>query len=85
MLVVTDRGKKWIACACERAAAKGVCVGKSLAHAKALLKGTQVWERPFTPIEDAQRLHGLARWAQRFSPVVATDEPDGLLLDVAGC
>lgn len=85
VLVTTDRGKQWVACACERAAAKGVCVGMSLAHAKALLKGTQVWERPFTPVEDAQRLHRLARWAQRFSPVVAADEPDGLLLDVAGC
>lgn len=57
----------------------------SLAHAKAMLKGTPVWESPFTPVEDARRLHRLARWAQRFSPVVAADEPDGLLLDVAGC
>ena len=57
----------------------------SLAHARALLKGTQIWERPFTPVEDTRRLQRLARWAQRFSPVVAADEPDGLLLDLAGC
>ena len=85
VLVASERGRQWIACACERAEARGVRIGMSLAHAKALLKGTQLWERPFTPIEDAQRLHRLARWAQRFSPVVATDEPDGLLMDVAGC
>lgn len=85
VLVTTERGSQWVACSCERAEAKGVCVGMSLAHAKALLKGTQIWERPYTPVEDAQRLHRLARWAQRFSPVVAADEPDGLLLDMTGC
>ncbi|MDO8632730.1 MAG: DNA polymerase Y family protein [Phycisphaerales bacterium] len=85
VLVAAERGRQWVACASERAEAKGVCVGMSLAHAKALLKGTQIGERPFTPAEDARRLHRLARWAQRFSPVVAPDEPDGLLLDVAGC
>lgn len=85
VLVAAERGSQWVACACERAAAKGVCVGMSLAHARALLKGTPLWERPFTPAEDVRWLHRLARWAQRFSPVVAADEPDGLLLDVAGC
>lgn len=85
LLVTCERGKQMIACACEQAEAKGVHPGMSLAHAKALLSGTCVWERPFTPAEDAQRLRRLARWAQRFSPVVAADEPDGLLLDLAGC
>lgn len=85
LLVASERGKQWVACACEQAEAKGVRAGMSLAHAKALLAGMRVWERPFTPAEDARRLHRFARWAQRFSPVVAADEPDGLLLDMAGC
>lgn len=85
VLVAAERGKQWVAGACERAEAKGVRVGMSLAHARALLKGAQIGERPFTPVEDARRLRRLARWAQRFSPVVAADEPDGLLLDMAGC
>lgn len=85
ILVAAERGKQWVACACERAEAQGVRIDMSLAHAKALLKGTRVWERLFTPVEDARRLVRLARWSQRFSPVVAADEPDGLLLDVAGC
>lgn len=85
LLVSSERGQQWIACACERAEARGVRVGMSLAHAKALLRGTEVRERPFTPTEDAARLHRLAQWALRFSPVVAADEPDGLLFDVAGC
>lgn len=85
VLTACERGKQWIACACELAEARGVRTGMSLAHAKALLKGTRTWEGPITPAEDARRLGDLARWAQRFSPVVAADEPDGLLLDMAGC
>jgi len=38
-----------------------------------------------TPVEDAARLRALAAWAVRFAPIVAPDEPDGLLLDVSGC
>lgn len=85
LLVSRERGKEWIACACERAEAKGVCLGMGLAHAQALLRGADVWVQPFTPEEDAKRLRRLALWAQRFSPTVAADAPDGLLLDVAGC
>jgi protein ImuB len=85
LVVASERGKQWVACACDRAEARGVRAGMSLAHARALLQGAHVWERPFTPSGDTQRLERLARWAQRFSPVVAADEPDGLLLDMAGC
>jgi len=85
VLAAAERGKQWVACACERAEARGVRPGMSLAHAKALLKGMHVWEKPFTPAEDAQALRRLARWAGRFSPVVAADEPDGLLLEMSGC
>jgi len=85
LLVASERNKQWVACACERAEAKGVREGMNLAHAKALLKGMHVWERPFTPAEDTERLHRLARWTCRFSPTVAPDEPDGLLLDMSGC
>ena len=83
--MASDRGKQWVACASEQAEAKGVRAGMSLTHAKALLLGMRVWEKPFTPVEDAQRLRRLARWARRFSPIVAADKPDGLLLDMAGC
>lgn len=85
VLLASEKGKQWVACVCERAEDLGVSVGMSMAHAKALLKGTPVLERPFVPDENAERLRRLARWALRFSPVVATDEPDGLLLDLAGC
>lgn len=34
---------------------------------------------------DAQRLESIADWCQRYTPLVALDAPDGLLLDIAGC
>lgn len=57
----------------------------SLAHARSLLRGVSVSVRPHTPDEDAKKLTILARWALRFSPVVAPDPPDGLLIDIHGC
>jgi protein ImuB len=57
----------------------------TLAHARSLLGGLAVAVQPFTPEQDARSLRRLARWALRYSPLTAPDEPDGLVLDVAGC
>jgi len=56
-----------------------------LAHARSLLCDTQVTVAPFAPIEDGKGLERLSRWARRFTPVVAPDPPDGLLLNIHGC
>ncbi|HKQ47152.1 MAG TPA: DNA polymerase Y family protein [Phycisphaerae bacterium] len=70
---------------CERAAAAGVRAGMTLAHARSLLAGMAVRDQATTPEEDAAALRRLARWMLRFAPVVAPDDPDGLMLDIAGC
>lgn len=57
----------------------------TLAHARALLPAEGVHAEPDRPERDRAALRALAEWATRFSPVVAPDEPDGLLLDVTGC
>ena len=58
----------------------------SVAHATALLPAAaRVVLRDHAPVEDAAALLALARWAVRFSPTVAPDDPDGLILDVTGC
>jgi protein ImuB len=36
------------------------------------------------PDADAKALDRLAVWALRYSPVVATDPPDGMVMDTAG-
>jgi protein ImuB len=58
----------------------------SVAHATALLPaGARIVVRDHAPVEDASALLALARWAMRFSPAVAPDYPDGLMLNVTGC
>lgn len=85
LLVSTGKGGQSVSCHCERAEAAGVRVGMSLAHARSLLHKDEIWVQGFAPDEDAEALHRLARWALRFSPIVAPEYPDGLLLDIAGC
>lgn len=56
-----------------------------LAHARSLIPahaGLHVEEHKAE--RDAAALHRLACWALRYSPVVAVDPPDGLLLDATG-
>lgn len=70
---------------CEVAAAAGVAEGMDLAHARSLLPGRLgVHVEHHEAARDAARLEALACWGLRYSPVVAADEPDGLLIDITG-
>lgn len=57
----------------------------TLAEAHALLHTSDVIVRDDAPHKDLAALGRLAQWALRFSPIVATDAPDGLMLDITGC
>ncbi|HVP73681.1 MAG TPA: DNA polymerase Y family protein [Phycisphaerales bacterium] len=85
LLIATKGNQQHIAYCCEQAAAAGVVRGMSLAHACALLPIDGVSVEEHNPARDALRLKSLASWARRFTPVVAPNPPDGLLLDVTGC
>jgi protein ImuB len=65
------------------AAAAGLRPGQALADAQAIVP--ELVLRPADPAGDARALHGLALWARRYTPLTATDPPDGLLLDITGC
>lgn len=62
----------------------GVRVGMSVAQARALV-ASRVRLVVHEATRDAAGLVRLARWAERWSPIVEVDGPDGLLLDVTGC
>src|SRR4051794_24755706 len=65
------------------ARALGVRPGLPLAEAQARVPGLHV--APSDPTADAAALARLAAWAlRRYSPVVALDPTDGLLIDVTG-
>ena len=57
----------------------------NVAHARALLERNDCRIEPFDPMGDAEALRRLAAWAMRYSPLVAPDPPDGLLIDITGC
>ncbi len=57
----------------------------TLAHARSLCAGLAVRDQPLSPDTDAAALRRLARWMLRYAPVVAPEDPDGLMLDIAGC
>ncbi len=75
------RGLRLAACN-DEARARGLQPGERLADARA--KVPDLASAVHEPVEDAASLLRMARWAERWSPWVAVDAPDGLLLDVTG-
>ncbi|MDU7521854.1 MAG: DNA polymerase Y family protein [Roseomonas mucosa] len=57
--------------------------GQALADAQAMLPDLVL--RPADSASEAELLQRLGHWALRFTPIVALDVPDGLILDVSGC
>ena len=72
-----------IAAANETAERKGISSGMVLADARAILPDLEVLDD--NPELKDKLLKRIAEWCIRFTPVVAIDPPDGLLLDVTGC
>ncbi|OLP60482.1 DNA repair protein [Xaviernesmea oryzae] len=65
------------------AAAQGLRLGQALAEARALFPGLEVMEEDAAA--DTALLNRLADWCDRYTPLVACDRPDALLLDITGC
>lgn len=61
----------------------GLQPGMSLATARAICAGLIVED--YEPAHNQHCLEKLADWAERFTPYVSCDGPDGLILDVTGC
>lgn len=61
----------------------GIAVGQPLAEARAQVPGVRCDQSD--PAADAQTLHALARSADRYTPLVGVDAPQGLTLDITGC
>jgi protein ImuB len=77
-------GRREVVAAADRAAlALGVRPGLTLTQARVRVPGLRI--EAADPAADAEALGRLAAWAlRRYSPLVALDPPDGLLMDVTG-
>ena len=67
----------------EAARAIGLKVGQGVAEARAICPALEVI--PADPAADRRFLEALADWCDRYTPLVAIDGEDGLLLDISGC
>ena len=83
-LVIAGRANNslYIAALEERAQRLGLYKGQPLANARAMAPVLDV--RTADEKQDAALLEGMAEWCDRFSPFVAADPPDGLVLDITG-
>ena len=64
------------------AEAQGVIPGMVVADAKTIITDLQVIHEP---VHTGKLLKALGKWCIRYSPFIAIDIPDGLILDISGC
>lgn len=83
VLTTPDHGRIIITALNSRAAMQGITKGMAVADARALVSSLQVFDD--IPGLEEKLLTMLAHWCIRFTPDVAIDLPDGLILDTTGC
>jgi len=84
LVVVAKSGaKRWLSAIDANAAKIGLRVGMPAAKAQALVQGLMMVDAD--PVADASKLEQLTVWAlSQYSPVVAMDAPDGIVMDTEG-
>lgn len=83
VLAAKDHGRMIITATNLSAEKQGVRKGMPVADARVLAAGLQVLED--LPEKPAGLLSAIGLWCIRYTPVVAPDLPDGLILDISGC
>jgi len=76
-------GRMVISAANAIAEAQGINCGMVVADAKAFLPALEVIDE--RPKLAEKLLKAIGRWCIRFTPIVALDNPEGLVLDISGC
>lgn len=80
---VAEKGRRIVKAANNAARERGVYREMALADCRAIVPDLEVVD--YDPARAPKLLHALAEWCIRFTPVVAVDPPDGLILDATGC
>jgi protein ImuB len=84
LVVFGKRGNIDLLLAVDAAAERrGLRPGLALAQARAMHPALAAV--PEDQAADARLLDAIADWCQRYTPLVAADPPDGILLDIGGC
>ncbi|PXA79827.1 protein imuB, partial [Caulobacter sp. D4A] len=80
--MLSERGTRRLAAVNDAALALGLSAGQKAADALALVPHLATADHD--PEADRRALESLCDWCVRFSPAVAVDGDDGLLLDITG-
>jgi protein ImuB len=83
VMAAPERGRMVIKAANMAAQEKGIDVNMVVADCRAILPTLQVFDDK--PEQSKSTLSALAAWCLRYTPTVAIDGPDGLILDISGC
>ena len=84
LVIYGKRGNAELIVAVDDAAERlGLATGLALAQARAMHPGIEAIAEDADA--DARLLENIADWCLRYTPLVACDSPDGLLLDISGC
>lgn len=83
VIAAPEHGRMVISAVSPAAKAQGINAGMVVADAKASVPHLQVIDD--RPGLTDKLLKALGRWCIRYTPVVAIDPPDGLILDISGC
>jgi protein ImuB len=78
-----DHGRKIIIALNLPAQQQGIYTGMAVADACAIVPSLEVLDEK--PGHAEKLLHGIAEWCIRYTPTVAVDLPDGLVMDITGC
>ncbi len=78
-----ERNRIVITAANALAEKQGITVGMAAADAKAIVPSLEVVDE--IPGQANKLLKALGEWCIRYTPLIAIDLPDGLILDVSGC
>jgi protein ImuB len=83
VLAAADHGRMVITAANAIARSQGIDIGMVVADARAIISSLQVLDD--NAVRSEKLLKAIAEWCIRFTPVVALDPPDGIILDATGC
>lgn len=83
LLYAPERGRMVVTASSQALDKEGITPGMVVADVRAILPSVEVF--PADPAADEKLLKALAEWSIRYTPAVALEPPDGLMLDISGC
>ncbi len=83
LLYAPEHGRMVVRAASQNLTREGISPGMVVADVRAIFPEVEVF--PEDTVAERKLLKDLAEWCLRYTPVVATDSPNGLILDISGC